>query len=281
MSAADRAGTFPRAGSNTGRPAAPAVLPDRPVPARSRRSIERAERVMFFNPPRRRARSAALTEADAEGGGGDASAAQLLQRLVGGDAGALDVLYRRESGRVYRYALAVCGNAAWAADATQEAFVALATRPQGFDPARGQIGAYLAGVARHALSARWRELRREVVDAAVVEEDAGALPAGDGAGHPHAAPGRDADAAASPEALLVQAQELQALWAALRALPVAFREAVVLVDLQERPYAEAAQIAGIELNTLRTRVHRARLRLAALLGAGAPAVPVRAEGARP
>ena len=35
----------------------------------------------------------------------------------------------------------------------------------------------------------------------------------------------------------------------------------------ERPYAEAARIAGIEVNTLRTRLHRARQKLAALLGA--------------
>jgi len=43
------------------------------------------------------------------------------------------------------------------------------------------------------------------------------------------------------------------------------REALVLVDLQERSYAEAAQVAGVELNTLRTRLHRGRARLADLL----------------
>jgi len=190
----------------------------------------------------------------------------LLQRLAAGDLGALDGLYRRESGRVYRYALALCGNAAWAADATQEAFVALATRPQGFDPVRGEIGGYLAGVARHALAARWRELRREEP---LAEPEDGGRGVGTEATDAPAGVGlaRTADeAAASPEALLVRAQDLQALWAALRALPMVFREAVVLVDLQERPYAEAAQIAGIELNTLRTRLHRARARLATLLG---------------
>ena len=46
------------------------------------------------------------------------------------------------------------------------------------------------------------------------------------------------------------------------------REALVLVDLQERPYEQAAQIAGIELNTLRSRLHRARARLAAQLNGG-------------
>src|SRR4029078_4360 len=64
------------------------------------------------------------------------------------------------------------------------------------------------------------------------------------------------------EATLIGAQSLDALWAAIRALPWPFREALVLVDLQEWPYADAARIAGIELNTLRTRVHRAPPRLA-------------------
>jgi RNA polymerase sigma-70 factor (ECF subfamily) len=184
----------------------------------------------------------------------------LLARLAAGDSAALGELYQRESGPVYRYALALCGNPAWAADATQEAFVALATRPQGFDAARGALGAYLAGVARHALSALWRDSRREE---SWPEDEASEAPAA----------WRAEGAAPSPEALLVQAQGSTEIWAALRRLPAAFREALVLVDLQERPYAEAAAIAGIELNTLRTRVHRARLKLAALLSAGAEPTP--------
>jgi len=222
---------------------------------------------MFFA-PRRRPRVQAPEPADP---GDEGSTTRWLEDLARGDVQALDHLYRREADRVYRYALAVCGNTAWAADATQEAFVALATRPEGFDPARGALGAYLAGVARHALSARWRELRREgpLGGGAEAPPDAADAAA-------DAPPGADVEAAASPETLLVRAQEVQALWAALRALPVVFREAVVLVDLQERSYVEAAQIAGLELNTLRTRLHRARARLAELLGAGAGAP--RAQG---
>lgn len=175
----------------------------------------------------------------------------LLARLAGGDASVLGELYEREAAAVYRYALALCGNAGSAADAVQEAFVALAARPAGFDAERGALGAYLAGIARHALAAQRRELR---LHEPLPEPDDGDEPAG------------DADAA-SPEALLARAQDSASVWAALRQLPAAFREAIVLVDLQERPYADAARIAGIELNTLRTRVHRARLKLAALLGA--------------
>lgn len=59
---------------------------------------------------------------------GDGAAA--LARLAGGDPQALEALYRRESGPVYRYALALCGNPAWAADATQDAFIAPVQRPQ-------------------------------------------------------------------------------------------------------------------------------------------------------
>lgn len=170
----------------------------------------------------------------------------LLVRLSAGDTAALDALYRREAGAVYRYALAMAGDAAAAADATHDAFVALATRPAGFDPTRGALGAYLAGIARHALLA----LRRVAHEA--LDED-----------------GADAQVApaASPEDLQVRRQGRDALWRAIRELPWPLREALVLVDLQERPYSQAAAIAGCELNTLRTRLHRARQRLAALLGA--------------
>lgn len=184
---------------------------------------------------------------------GDCTA--LLRRLASGDRTALDALYRQEAGAVYRYALALCRNAAWAADVTQDAFVALASQPAAFDPARGSLGAWLAGTARHALLALWRDAGRHQP----WPDDEGAADAG------------AADPATplpvSPEALLVREQDIEGLWAALRSLPWAFREAVVLVDLQGRPYAEAAQIAGIDLNTLRTRVHRGRLKLAAVLNA--------------
>jgi RNA polymerase sigma-70 factor (ECF subfamily) len=189
-------------------------------------------------------------------GAADDDSAALLPRLTAGDREAWALLYQREAPAVYRYALALGGNEAWAADATQEAFVALAARPQGYDPGRGALGAYLAGVARHALSARWRETRAE---APWPEDGDDTLDA--------------ADSVVCPEALLVRRQDQAAVWSALRALPAPFREALVLVDLQERPYAEAAQIAGIELNTLRTRVHRGRLKLAALLGADPRCLP--------
>lgn len=177
-----------------------------------------------------------------------ADTAALLRALARGEAWALEALYRQESAAVYRYALALAGDAAVAADATQDAFVALAEQPAAFDAGRGTLGAYLAGIARHALLAYWRRGGREQeVDDEVLAE----LPD---------------TPLADPERRLLQQQDLAELWAALRALPWPQREALVLVDLQGRPYAEAARIAGCELNTLRSRVLRGRNRLSLALG---------------
>ncbi len=196
------------------------------------------------------------------GRGGDEAA--LLARALGGDESALALLYRRESGPVYRYALALCGDEAAALDAMQEAFAQLLQRPEGFEPGRGALGAYLAGIARHQLLARWREARRLVQHAGGGELDD--LP-DEGDAEPQAAAGPQAPAT---DALLVRAQDSAALWAAIRRLPWSQREALVLVDLQERPYDDAARVAGVSTDVLRTRLHRARHRLAQLLGAGDP-----------
>jgi len=198
--------------------------------------------------------------------------AALVARVRAGDREALAIVYAKESPAVYRYALALCGNRGWADDAMQEAFIALATRAEGFDAAKGSLGGWLAGIARHTLLAQWRSAQQHE-------------PLGDDGRHDRddAHDDNDDDHApgvASTDAVLVRRQDMEALWAAIRALPWPFREALVLVDLQERPYEQAAAIAGIEINTLRSRLHRARARLAAQLnGAEATVAPAAGEAA--
>lgn len=170
----------------------------------------------------------------------------LLARLAAGDADALAQLYRRESGSVYRYALALAGDEAAALDAVQEAFAQLLRGPQGYQAGRGSLGAYLAGMARHQLLNQWRDTRRHVpLDDAL-----------------------DSEPAPASDERLAQAQREDGLWAAIRRLSWPQREAITLVDLQERSYEEAAGIAGTSVDVLRTRLHRARQRLADLLDAG-------------
>lgn len=176
--------------------------------------------------------------------------AMLLERVAAGDAEALALIYRRESGSVYRYALALAGDEAAALDAVQEAFAQLLRGPQSFNAGRGTLGAYLAGMARHQLLNQWRDARRHVpLDDALDSDDS-------------------AEPTPASDARLDRAQQHDGLWAAIRSLSWPQREAIVLVDLQERSYDDAAAIAGVSADVLRTRLHRARQRLADLLAVG-------------
>lgn len=179
-----------------------------------------------------------------------ADEATLLARLAAGDAEALALLYRRESGSVYRYALALAGDEAAALDAVQEAFAQLLRGPQTYQPGRGSLGAYLAGMARHQLLSQWRDARRHVPldDSLDADDNAEPMPASD--------------------ARLTHHQQHDSLWAAIRSLSWPQREALVLVDLQEHSYDAAAAVAGVSVDVLRTRLHRARQRLAELLAVG-------------
>jgi len=187
----------------------------------------------------------ALTERTA------ASDAALAARLACGEPGALDPLYRRHKGSVYRFALLWSGSAAVAADVTQDVFVHLLTRATDYDAARGPLSPWLLGIARNFV-------RRRTGTREVAEIDDADLPA------PHDA--------ATPESALLARIELEALRRAIAALPPHYRDVLVLVELAERSYAEVAAICGLELNTVRSRLFRARALLARWLAldAGAP-----------
>jgi RNA polymerase sigma-70 factor (ECF subfamily) len=177
-----------------------------------------------------------------------AADADLLRRCAAGETAALAALYQRHGGAVFRYAWLVTGAEAAAADAVQDTFLALFNRASGFDPARGSAVGYLCGIARH-LALRHHDARLEptaqIEDVAQQREDDGAtLP---------------------PPAAAERAQSLVRLYAAIRRLPPHYRDVLVLVELQELSYAEAAAVAGIELGTVRSRLSRARDRLRELL----------------
>jgi RNA polymerase sigma-70 factor (ECF subfamily) len=63
----------------------------------------------------------------------------------------------------------------------------------------------------------------------------------------------------------MEEQSASALQAALLEIPQLYREVVVLCDLQEMSYAEAASTLGIPLGTVRSRLHRGHVALLDLL----------------
>jgi RNA polymerase sigma-70 factor (ECF subfamily) len=187
----------------------------------------------------------------------DASDAALATRLACGEPSALDPLYRRHKGLVYRFALLWSGSAATAADVTQDVFIHLLTRAGDYDAARGPLTPWLLGIARNFV-------RRRTGTAEWV-----ALDGDDHAPAPHAIDG------ATPESALIARVDLDALRRAIAALPPHYRDVLVLVELAERSYAEVAAICGLELNTVRSRLFRARALLARWLAIDADAPDAR------
>ena len=188
-----------------------------------------------------------------------ATDAALAARLACGDSAALTPLYQRHRGQVYRFALLWSGSAAVAADTTQDVFVHLLTRAADYAPERGPLQPWLLGITRNFVHRRTGADARYV---AAADDDAEPPPP-------------DFEATA-PEAALDAQRELARLRTAIAALPPHYRDVLVLVELAERSYAEAAAICGCELNTVRSRLSRAR----GLLARWLDAAPTRANAAK-
>jgi RNA polymerase sigma-70 factor, ECF subfamily len=208
----------------------------------------------------------------------------LLGRMIAGDEDAFTLLYRRKHPSIYRFALHMSGNAAIAEDVTQEVFMMLIRDPKRFDPARGTLGGFLFGVARNFLRKRWEQDRRLVAldgDA----NDIGGHPAnGNGASAGSAASRNGAHANGNGFAGSASSDEFATretigrVRQAVATLPENYREIVVLCDLEEMSYEEAASALGCPVGTVRSRLHRARAILLEKLRDAHPARRVPAVG---
>jgi len=181
---------------------------------------------------------------------GEPPDADLMQRTAQGDRDAFAHLYRRHQATIFRFARLMTGCDAAAEDIVQEVFLALMRDASKYDAARASLTTYLFGVARHLTRRRLLRERRFV--------------ALDSSGAPEPLAGDDAGAH------LQQRRSMEELRRAILALPSRYREVVVLCDLEETSYADAAAAVGCPVGTIRSRLHRARQMLATALAAGAP-----------
>jgi len=78
--------------------------------------------------------------------------------------------------------------------------------------------------------------------------------------------GKMATTAPDPEAALVQAEAARSLTEAIAGLPADLRECLVLREIEELPYRDIAQVVGVPIGTVMSRLFRARKLL--LAGAG-------------
>ena len=188
----------------------------------------------------------------------------LLRRVIAGDEEAFTLLYQRKHPAIYRFALHMSGNTAVADDVTQEVFMTLIRDTRRFDPARGTLGGFLFGIARNHLRKRWEQDKRlaPLTDGAedfaygrhaASEHGNGANGNGNGngAGHAHVLGAHPHDEFSSQETVTRVRQ-------AISTLPENYREVVVLCELEEMSYEEAAATLDCPVGTVRSRLHRAR-----------------------
>jgi RNA polymerase sigma-70 factor, ECF subfamily len=168
----------------------------------------------------------------------------LLRLMMAGDEDAFTALYRRRQGGVYRFALHMSGSQGIAEDVTQEVFIVLMREAARYDPNRGTLAAYLYGIARNHVLRRLEQDRLFVPFVDSPEDEAIAYAAMTVEGNPLGD--------------LTRNEMIRAVRHSILALPAHYREVIVLCELQEMSYIEAASVAGCAVGTVRSRLHRAR-----------------------
>jgi RNA polymerase sigma-70 factor (ECF subfamily) len=164
----------------------------------------------------------------------------LVQRFRGGDREAFAELYRAHFPGVFRFVLSMTGNRVRAGETVQDVFVWLVRHAGEFDDARGDLGAFLGGVARKLLQRKRQAEQRWLP----LDEGAASLQL------------RSDDSSVAGG--LEREQDAAQLRKAIAALPEKYREAVVFCDLQGKSYEEAAAAMECAVGTVRSRLHRAR-----------------------
>ncbi|MFI5928771.1 RNA polymerase sigma factor SigM [Micromonospora sp. NPDC051543] len=174
---------------------------------------------------------------------------ELLRAHVAGDRDAFAALFHRHRDRLWAVALRTLGDREEAADALQDALLSAHRAAARF---RGD-SAVTTWLHRIVVNACLDRIRRRQAHPTVPLPDGNRTDGSGTGGVEPAAPVQDHDTA-----LVVRA--------ALAALPIEQRAALVLVDVQGYPVAEVARILGVAEGTVKSRCARGRARLAVLLG---------------
>lgn len=174
----------------------------------------------------------------------------LIQSAQKGELEAFNTLILHYQDMVFNTALRILSDEDLAADAAQEAFISAFRSIATF---RG--GSFKAWLMRTVTNACYDELRRQKRRPTTPLE-------------PDTADGDEMDSPkwlADPNMTPAQQSEADELEHAIQhcldALPVEFRTAVVLADIQGMDYTEVASVSKVPLGTIKSRLARARLRL--------------------
>lgn len=189
----------------------------------------------------------------------------LVRAHVGGDPDAFGELFARHRDRLWAVALRTMGNPEDAADGLQDGMVAAFRRAGSF---RGEaaVTTWLHRVVVNACLDRIRAAKVRRTEAMPDDaEDRGSLVA-------------TATPDDQPESAAEASDQRRRVLAALQTLPPEQRAALVLVDMEGYPVAEAAAMLDCAVGTVKSRCARGRARLATLLSDLRPPAPEAASG---
>jgi RNA polymerase sigma-70 factor (ECF subfamily) len=179
--------------------------------------------------------------------------ADLVKRCLASDHGAWEMIVRQYTTRIYNLAYRFTGRFDEAEDLTQEIFLKIFRILHSYRPESGALVTWIVRVGRNHIIDHYRKFKTERThtDSLEVEyEKAEENPA----------------RYASPAQALEQLQLSEQIHQALLRISEDLREAVILRDLEEFTYEEIADMLGLPLGTVKSRINRGRAELARILG---------------
>jgi RNA polymerase sigma-70 factor (ECF subfamily) len=193
------------------------------------------------------------------------SDARLLAAAQAGDKQALEKLLEQHQAQVYRFGMTMCRDPEDAKDILQDTLLAMARTVRDFRVA-SSISTWLYTIARSFCIKKRRRSKFAPEAERSLDTDAASEVKS------LAAPGKD------PDEALARRQVERALEQAIAALDPMYREVLLLRDVEGLTAPEVAEVLGVSVQAVKTRLHRARLsvreRVAPLLGVEpGPAAP--------
>lgn len=202
----------------------------------------------------------------------ETSDATLVDRARTGDRRALDELLTRHQRRVYRFGLKMCRDPEDAKDILQETLLAAARTVKDFRGA-SSVSTWMYTIARSFCIKKRRRSKFAPAEETSLDQR-----------EPGAEARQVADPGRTPDESLAGRQIEQALETAIGRLDPMYREVLVLRDVEGLTAPEVAEIMGLSVEAVKSRLHRARVAvreaMVPLLGIPeAPAAPAEAPPA--
>jgi RNA polymerase sigma-70 factor (ECF subfamily) len=170
---------------------------------------------------------------------------EFVRRLRRGESAAYEVLVSRFEAPLFRYFLASHGDPQLAGEQSADCFSDLVESLPKMTGGSGQLRPFVFAVARNILRRQWRRQARECAPLGSAAEAIDRWPA--------------------PDALTETAEESARLIKAIRSLDEPTRDVFLMRFVEQMPVAEVALAVGEPVGTVKSRLHRGRLRLQKIL----------------